>query len=104
MLDTCVLYPQSLCDTLLRMADGEFFELRWSQRILDELERNLAVRESVGAEGAARRRQAMTLTFDGAEVDPDAIDRLEPKMDNDPKDRTSTGSTDNGSQTATPHR
>lgn len=85
VLDTCVLYPQSLCDTLLRMADSEFFELRWSRRILDELERNLA--ERVGDEGAARRRQAMTDAFDGAEVDPDAIDRLEPKMDNDPKDR-----------------
>ena len=41
VLDACVLYPASLRDTLLRFAAAEFYDLLWSDRILDEAERNL---------------------------------------------------------------
>ena len=38
ILDTCVLAPMPLCDTLLRLAeDPAFYIPRWSAGILDEL-------------------------------------------------------------------
>jgi len=30
VLDTCVLYPFSLCDILLRLADRELYDPYWS--------------------------------------------------------------------------
>lgn len=36
LLDANVLYPIWLCDALLRMAETEVFQVRWSERILDE--------------------------------------------------------------------
>ena len=41
VLDTCVLYPFSLCDILLRLADRELYDPHWSGRILEELARTL---------------------------------------------------------------
>jgi predicted nucleic acid-binding protein len=41
VLDTCVLYPAYLRDTLLRLADAEMYAPVWSVDILDELRRNL---------------------------------------------------------------
>ena len=41
VLDACVLYPPSLRDLLLTLASLEAFELRWSQEILEEFERNV---------------------------------------------------------------
>jgi hypothetical protein len=39
VLDACVLYPLPLRDTLLRCAEQNLYEVRWSRRILDELAR-----------------------------------------------------------------
>jgi hypothetical protein len=36
-LDTCVLYPQYLSDTLLTQGDAETFRLLWSANVLREL-------------------------------------------------------------------
>ena len=41
VLDTCVLYPAHLRDTLLRFAERGLYRALWSQDIIDELHRNL---------------------------------------------------------------
>ena len=41
VLDTCVLYPAHLRDTLLRIAERDLYRVLWSADILDELHRNL---------------------------------------------------------------
>ena len=42
VLDTCVLYPMILRDTLLRLAERRLYRPRWSRDTLVELDRNLA--------------------------------------------------------------
>jgi predicted nucleic acid-binding protein len=86
VLDANVLYPFSLRDTLLRLAELELFTPLWSIRILAEMTRNL-VEHRITEEQAAHIEQAMRQTFEEAEVDPEEIERLEPAMTNDPKDR-----------------
>ena len=76
VLDTCTLYPFSLCDILLRLAERELYDLYWSERILEELERNL-VKNRLTKEQAARRVVAMERTFPAAVVPKDAIRQLE---------------------------
>jgi len=87
VLDACVLYPASLRDTLLRFAAAEFYDLLWSDRILDEAKRNLIADGRVDEAGARRLRDAMANTFDGAMVPAEAVAGLEDAMTNDPKDR-----------------
>jgi predicted nucleic acid-binding protein len=41
VLDACVLYPPSLRDFLLTLASLDAFEVRWSEEILNEVERNV---------------------------------------------------------------
>lgn len=41
VLDTCVLYPAHLRDTLLRLAERSLYRTLWSVDIVDELRRNL---------------------------------------------------------------
>lgn len=43
-LDTCVLYPAYLCDTLLRLAESDAYRPLWSDDVLNELQRNLVER------------------------------------------------------------
>lgn len=87
VLDACVLYPASIRDTLLRLAERELYDVAWSAHILDEMERNL-VRDLRAAPTLARRlRVAMEAAFPEASVPVDAIRTLEPAMRNDPKDR-----------------
>jgi predicted nucleic acid-binding protein len=87
VLDACVLYPFSLRDTLLRLAECELYDLYWSDRILDETTRNL-VENGVMAQSAADRLEtAMREAFDGSVVPALAIGQLEAAMTNHPKDR-----------------
>jgi len=86
VLDANVLYPFSLRDTLLRLAELELHTPLWSARILEEMTRNL-VEHRITEEQAARIATAVRAAFEEAEVDAAEIERLEPAMTNDPKDR-----------------
>ena len=86
VLDANVLYPFSLRDTLLRLAERELYAPLWSSRILQEMHRNL-MEQRITKEQAARLVTAMATAFEEAEVDPVEIDRLEPAMTNHWKDR-----------------
>jgi predicted nucleic acid-binding protein len=86
VLDANVLYPFSLRDTLLRLAELELYTPLWSARILGEMMRNL-VEHRITEEQAARIETAMRAAFEEAEVDAAEIERLEPAMTNDEKDR-----------------
>ena len=85
VLDTCVLAPMPLRDTLLRLAeDPAFYMPRWSAGILEELRRVLLRMQYSGAQ-AERRITAMQTAFEDACVTGYAD--LVPSMTNDEKDR-----------------
>ena len=67
-LDTCALYPGTLCDTLLRIAERGVYRPHWSADVMTELERNLGRIPSVGTTGAQRRVGHMTAAFEDAMV------------------------------------
>lgn len=85
VLDTCVLVPASLCDTLLRLAERRLYLPRWSTQTMVELERALVHKIGLTPQKAAKRTSAIAEHFRDAVVD-DA-DALIPAMLNDPKDR-----------------
>jgi predicted nucleic acid-binding protein len=87
VLDANVLFRMPLCDTLLRLAEIELFDPFWSDRILDEMSRNLVSTLGIAQEKAERRVRLMCEAFDAAAVPAQAIEQLEPAMTNDEKDR-----------------
>jgi predicted nucleic acid-binding protein len=63
VLDTCVLAPMPIADTLLRLAEELAFYLpRWSEHILSELHRTLTVKFHY-TEAQARRRIGVMREF-----------------------------------------
>lgn len=71
--DACVLVAPLKRNMLLTLAAAEFFRVRWSACVLDEVERAVrALREKKGittaAADAARARQAMEAAFEEASV------------------------------------
>jgi hypothetical protein len=52
VLDASVLFPSSLRDTLLRAADANLYELRWTDEILEEVRRNLISKRSLSSKQA----------------------------------------------------
>lgn len=87
VLDANVLYPASLRDTLLRFASRSFFVPVCTDRILDEVERNIVADGRATPANAARLRAAMTHVFEDAWIDDEAVLGLESAMTNNPKDR-----------------
>lgn len=69
LLDSCVLVPNVLCDTLLRLAEAGFYRPLWSERILAEVrEVVLRVHPDLAPERIERRLQAMNAAFEDATV------------------------------------
>jgi predicted nucleic acid-binding protein len=69
LLDACVLVPNALCDTLLRLAEQGFYRPLWSERILDEVQ--LAVQRvhpALDPSRIQRRVDAMKSAFEDAMV------------------------------------
>lgn len=68
VLDTNVLVPASLRDTLLRSAELRLYEPLWTDQILDELRRTLVQHHLTTPEGATRLMAALRATFPAAVV------------------------------------
>ncbi|MEV8442963.1 PIN domain-containing protein [Actinosynnema sp. NPDC051121] len=83
-LDACVLVPIRLADLLLRLAEADTYRLLWSDRVLDEVERNLP-KLGVPEANAHRRVALMRRTFPDAMVT--GYESLIESMTNHPKDR-----------------
>jgi predicted nucleic acid-binding protein len=77
VLDANVLFCMPLCDTMLRLAEIELFDPFWSDRILDEMSRNLVSNLGIVQDKAERRARLMR----------EAFEQLEPAMTNNEKDR-----------------
>lgn len=78
VLDACVLYPPSLRDLLLTLAALDAFEVVWTERILEEVERNvLADNADIDPERFRRHTLgAMRAAFPDATAEPLAEDEL----------------------------
>lgn len=92
LLDANVLYPETLRDVLLTLAEVGVFQLRWSSDILDEFQRNVGSRAkaadpATAQSGAAYVRRLMEDAFPEAAIDPTAYRPLIGSMTNDPSDR-----------------
>ena len=85
VLDANVLFPFTLRDTLLRAAAADFYQLRWSSQILDEMTSNLVSSSRMSADKAARLRETMERAFPEAGVS--GYEPLVAAMRNDVKDR-----------------
>lgn len=57
--DACVLYPNTLRDLLIRVSRMGFVRARWTEVILDEVDRNIARDYDIAPETLARRRALM---------------------------------------------
>ena len=84
VLDTCVLYPAHLRDSLLRLAESGLFTVLWSPDILDELDRNL-VEDGIAVDAVDRLLVEMHRAFPDAEVT--GYQSLIESLTCDPKDR-----------------
>jgi hypothetical protein len=85
VLDTCVLAPMPLCDTLLRLAEyPAFYTPKWLGHILRELRSTLRRMGYTSAQ-ADRRITAMETAFEDAKVT--GYECTAGSMTNDPKDR-----------------
>lgn len=78
VLDACVLVPIRLATTLLWLAEAGLFQPLWSERLLDEVERNLPG-VGIDPDRAARRVGMMRDAF-GDEAMIDGFDDLIERM------------------------
>ena len=85
VLDTCVLAPMPLCDTLLRLAeDPAFYIPKWSADILRELRSTL---ERMGYTPAQVERRILAMEFAFEDASVAGYECLVGAMTNDAKDR-----------------
>jgi predicted nucleic acid-binding protein len=85
VIDACALYPMNMRDTLLRAASEGYFQLYWSDEILDEMSRNLVENDMMSEAKATGLRQTMEEAFPDAMVI--GYEGLVASMQNDEKDR-----------------
>jgi hypothetical protein len=85
LLDTCVLYPQYLRDTLLSLSEAGFYRPLWSPDILAELRRNLVGKAELPEAAVDRTIEIMRTYFNDAEIT--GYGTLISTMTCDPKDR-----------------
>ena len=67
LLDTSVLFPFYLRDTLLRAAEMDLFQARWSRDILAELRRSLVARDKTSRAQVDHLLRTMRAAFPDAE-------------------------------------
>jgi len=79
------LFPFTVRDTLLRAAAADFFQLYWSEEILEETRRNLVATGTTTEEQAERLVSTMKKAFPDAMVS--GYEPFVPAMKNDEKDR-----------------
>ncbi|GAA3442159.1 PIN domain-containing protein [Planomonospora venezuelensis] len=82
VLDANVLIPNALCDLLLRLAEEDLLQPRWSPHIMEEMQRHLP---SADPQALRRRVNAMNTAFEDAMVI--GYDELIVQMTDHPKDR-----------------
>lgn len=85
VLDACVLYPFTVRDVLLQAAAQGFYQVYWSETILDEAFRNLISDGRMAEDSAAKLVAVMQRAFPEAQVTD--YKALIPSMRNDEKDR-----------------
>jgi len=85
VLDSCVIYPVYLRDTLLRAVEVGLYDVYWSQEILDGATRNLVKNGVITDLQAVRLQAMMNLNFPEAMVE--VPDELVQVMTNHPGDR-----------------
>jgi predicted nucleic acid-binding protein len=86
VLDACVLFPASLRDTLLRLAETpRQYIPKWSDQILEEVTRNLESRRNLTPRKIAHLIDQLERHFPEAQVKD--YEKLIALMTNDPKDR-----------------
>lgn len=86
VLDTNVIFPNSLRDTLLRAGISGLYRMYWTETILDELRRNLIAKKNLTPEKAQKLVDRMNWYF-GEAVLIRGYEPLIATMTNDPKDR-----------------
>jgi predicted nucleic acid-binding protein len=86
LLDSSVLFPNVLRDTLLTLAEHDLFEPQWSTEILAEVRRNVIAQRPVPQSAIDRTLALMAATFEHA-----TVEGWEPLVDQlhlpDPDDR-----------------
>lgn len=85
LLDACVLVPYPLVSALLTMAERELFEPRWSEEILDEVERTLIGKLDLDPDKVKHRLGHMRAGFPESSVH--GFEDLIEEMTCDAKDR-----------------
>lgn len=86
MLDAKVLYPVYLRDLLLHLAEKGFYEVRWTDQILQEVSRNIKRKRPEAVHDKIDRMIArLNEAFEEARVT--GYEDLIPVMRNHPKDR-----------------
>ncbi|WP_337885678.1 PIN domain-containing protein [Fischerella thermalis] len=85
VLDSCVIFPMPLCDTLLRAAEAELYQIHFSQEILDGATRNLVNKGRMTEAKATRFQKMLKTHFPEAMLE--VPDQLVAAMTNHPGDR-----------------